>query len=145
MEFQSRPVLRFANARFGRAVGVSCSHVRFCQPSISALQSRHQRQPVQTRNFRLHTVLLRQELRPTGDIRNPDPSPAPTRGTSKLFKSADEAVADIKSGSTILSAGFGLCGTAGGTYLDYLLSRDLVPYVKQKRLSMPCTEEESNP
>lgn len=34
------------------------------------------------------------------------------RGTSKVFKSADEAVADIKSGSTILSAGFGLCGTA---------------------------------
>jgi 3-oxoacid CoA-transferase len=31
----------------------------------------------------------------------------------KLFKSADEAVADLSSGSVILSAGFGLCGTAG--------------------------------
>jgi acyl CoA:acetate/3-ketoacid CoA transferase alpha subunit len=30
-----------------------------------------------------------------------------------VFKNADEAVADLKSGSTILSAGFGLCGTAG--------------------------------
>ncbi|KFY09339.1 hypothetical protein V491_08245 [Pseudogymnoascus sp. VKM F-3775] len=30
---------------------------------------------------------------------------------SKLYKSADAAVADLKSGSTILSAGFGLCGT----------------------------------
>jgi 3-oxoacid CoA-transferase len=34
------------------------------------------------------------------------------RAASKLFKSADEAVADIQSGSTILSAGFGLCGVA---------------------------------
>lgn len=34
------------------------------------------------------------------------------RGESKLFPSADDAVADIKSGSTILSAGFGLCGVA---------------------------------
>ncbi|KAM7221970.1 mitochondrial succinyl-CoA:3-ketoacid coenzyme A transferase 1 [Rhypophila decipiens] len=34
------------------------------------------------------------------------------RGGSKLFASADEAVADIKSGSVILSSGFGLCGVA---------------------------------
>jgi 3-oxoacid CoA-transferase len=32
---------------------------------------------------------------------------------SKLWDSADRAVADVKSGSTILSAGFGLCGVAG--------------------------------
>jgi 3-oxoacid CoA-transferase len=39
---------------------------------------------------------------------------APTidRSASKLFESADEAVADLQSGSTILSAGFGLCGVA---------------------------------
>ena len=44
----------------------------------------------------------------------PDSSSAPpvSRSGSKLYASADEAVADIKSGSTILSAGFGLCGTA---------------------------------
>lgn len=35
------------------------------------------------------------------------------RSRSKVFQDADEAVADLKSGSTILSAGFGLCGTAG--------------------------------
>ncbi|KAL1965497.1 hypothetical protein VTN77DRAFT_5753 [Rasamsonia byssochlamydoides] len=34
------------------------------------------------------------------------------RDAQKLFKSADDAVADLKSGSVILSAGFGLCGTA---------------------------------
>jgi 3-oxoacid CoA-transferase len=38
--------------------------------------------------------------------------PTIDRSQSKLFKSADHAVADIKSGSTILSAGFGLCGVA---------------------------------
>jgi 3-oxoacid CoA-transferase len=32
--------------------------------------------------------------------------------SSKLWRSADEAVADIQSGSTILSSGFGLCGVA---------------------------------
>jgi 3-oxoacid CoA-transferase len=32
--------------------------------------------------------------------------------SSKVYASADEAVADLKSGSIVLSAGFGLCGTA---------------------------------
>ncbi|KAF2997951.1 hypothetical protein E8E13_005901 [Curvularia kusanoi] len=39
-------------------------------------------------------------------------APAVDRSKSKLWNSADEAVADIQSGSTILSAGFGLCGVA---------------------------------
>jgi 3-oxoacid CoA-transferase len=39
-------------------------------------------------------------------------APKIVRGESKLFASADEAVADLKSGSTVLSAGFGLCGVA---------------------------------
>ncbi|RHZ63222.1 uncharacterized protein CDV56_106014 [Aspergillus thermomutatus] len=39
-------------------------------------------------------------------------APKIERGASKLFKDADEAVADLKSGSTILSSGFGLCGVA---------------------------------
>jgi 3-oxoacid CoA-transferase len=42
-----------------------------------------------------------------------DPAPKIVRGGSKIYKDADAAVADLKSGSTILSAGFGLCGTAG--------------------------------
>jgi 3-oxoacid CoA-transferase len=36
-----------------------------------------------------------------------------TRGGSKVYKNADQAVADLENGSVILSAGFGLCGTAG--------------------------------
>ncbi|PWY85096.1 succinyl-CoA:3-ketoacid-coenzyme A transferase 1 [Aspergillus heteromorphus CBS 117.55] len=39
-------------------------------------------------------------------------APKIDRAASKLFKTADEAVADLKSGSTILSSGFGLCGVA---------------------------------
>ncbi|KAF1996396.1 3-oxoacid CoA-transferase [Amniculicola lignicola CBS 123094] len=39
-------------------------------------------------------------------------APKNERSASKLYKSADDAVADIKSGSTILSAGFGLSGVA---------------------------------
>lgn len=39
-------------------------------------------------------------------------APAPQRGASKLFATADDAVADIPSGSVLLSSGFGLCGVA---------------------------------
>lgn len=43
----------------------------------------------------------------------PNPSaPAPKRGVSKLYATADDAVADIQPGSTLLSSGFGLCGVA---------------------------------
>jgi 3-oxoacid CoA-transferase len=42
-----------------------------------------------------------------------DSGPKVVRGASKVYKNADDAVADLKSGSIILSAGFGLCGTAG--------------------------------
>lgn len=44
--------------------------------------------------------------------KSPEP-PKVDRSKSKLYSSADEAVADIKSGSVILSSGFGLCGVAG--------------------------------
>ncbi|KAF6825157.1 coenzyme a [Colletotrichum plurivorum] len=48
----------------------------------------------------------------TTAVRRSAKTPAVKRGGSKLYASADEAVADIKSGSTILSSGFGLCGVA---------------------------------
>ncbi|KAH6644748.1 hypothetical protein C7974DRAFT_430447 [Boeremia exigua] len=41
-----------------------------------------------------------------------DKAPTVDRSKSKLWASADEAVADVQSGSTVLSAGFGLCGIA---------------------------------
>lgn len=45
-------------------------------------------------------------------IAQPSQQPKIDRSKSKLFKSADDAVSDLQSGSTILSAGFGLCGVA---------------------------------
>ncbi|GKT65440.1 coenzyme A transferase [Colletotrichum tofieldiae] len=48
----------------------------------------------------------------TTPVRRSQKAPAVKRGGSKLYASADEAVADIKSGSTVLSSGFGLCGVA---------------------------------
>ncbi|KAL3461749.1 hypothetical protein BJX64DRAFT_260072 [Aspergillus heterothallicus] len=45
-------------------------------------------------------------------IEQPTKAPKIDRAASKLFKDADEAVADLRSGSTILSSGFGLCGVA---------------------------------
>ena len=39
--------------------------------------------------------------------------PTVGRGASKVFKSADDAIADLKNGTVILSAGFGLSGVAG--------------------------------
>jgi hypothetical protein len=38
------------------------------------------------------------------------------RPESKLYKNADDAVADLESGSMVMSAGFGLCGTAGTSF-----------------------------
>ncbi|KAH9889727.1 succinyl-CoA:3-ketoacid-coenzyme A transferase-like protein [Xylariomycetidae sp. FL2044] len=38
--------------------------------------------------------------------------PSSARGGSKVFKSADDAIADLKDGDVVLSAGFGLCGVA---------------------------------
>ncbi|KAI0481925.1 succinyl-CoA:3-ketoacid-coenzyme A transferase-like protein [Xylariaceae sp. FL0804] len=43
---------------------------------------------------------------------HPAPGSSSRRRRSKVFRSADEAVADVKDGDTILSAGFGLCGVA---------------------------------
>jgi 3-oxoacid CoA-transferase len=54
---------------------------------------------------------------------NEDAQPLPVieRGASKVYSSADEAVADIQSGSVILSSGFGLCGVPGTRIPDALL------------------------
>jgi hypothetical protein len=40
-------------------------------------------------------------------------APLSNQGPSKVFGSADDAIADLKDGSVVLSAGFGLSGVAG--------------------------------
>ena len=68
------------------------------------------------RSFRCSSQLL-QEVRPESPAESPGGrAPQIVRGASKVFKSADEAVADVQSGSVILSAGFGLCGVAGAVF-----------------------------
>lgn len=84
-----------------RFVGASSIHIRLiqpCRPSWRVKQQSHQR-----RSFQTSSILFRDA---------PGGSPAKIRGQRKVYDSVDEAVADIKSGSMILSAGFGLCGTA---------------------------------
>lgn len=72
--------------------------------SIIATQQATQR-TFPARSFTTH-VAIEQHARSTSTYsRGPRP-------TNKIFKDADSAVADIKSGSTILSSGFGLCGVA---------------------------------
>ncbi|KAM3078989.1 hypothetical protein ACMFMF_003915 [Clarireedia jacksonii] len=66
--------------------------------------------PRDIRHFQTSRTLLEVPRNPYRD--EDSPAPKVIRGQSKVYKNADEAVADIKSGSTILSAGFGLCGTA---------------------------------
>lgn len=47
------------------------------------------------------------------------------KGTSKVWASADEAVADVQSGSVILSSGFGLCGVSGWSQCAHIHSAGL--------------------
>ena len=64
------------------------------------------------RHLLQHNSLGRAEYSSVASER-PSLAPKVERGGSKVFKNADLAVADLKSGSTILSSGFGLCGVAG--------------------------------
>ncbi|GJN72087.1 succinyl-CoA:3-ketoacid-coenzyme A transferase subunit A [Purpureocillium lilacinum] len=48
----------------------------------------------------------------TTTIRLSQPSSSSARKDSKVLGTADEAVADVRSGSVLLSSGFGLCGVA---------------------------------
>ncbi|KUI60209.1 Succinyl-CoA:3-ketoacid coenzyme A transferase 1, mitochondrial [Cytospora mali] len=66
--------------------------------------------PPRHRLFSSSTLRRSAGLTPGSDTKAP--TPTPNRGESKLFPDADAAVADIQSGSTILSSGFGLCGVA---------------------------------
>lgn len=80
----------------------------------------------------LSTTSIRYEQQKANTSAKRDPAPKIVRGASKVYKNADAAVADIESGAVILSAGFGICGTAGGclsihmhfSVLTILLYRD---------------------
>lgn len=70
---------------------------------------------IPTKSFTLRTRNARffSTSKSRGEAPRPQEThPSPSRPKSKIFESADEAVKDIKDGSTLLSAGFGLCGVA---------------------------------
>lgn len=94
-----------------RRISSACI-ARSCRNTLSAPQCRAQLPPPRFRNARYFqsTPIFYEQKANVGAKR--DPAPKVIRGQSKVFKDADEAVADLKSGSIILSAGFGLCGTA---------------------------------
>lgn len=88
-----------------------CRHAKHLQPRIPVVISTCRVSKCEHRTFstsRARTQRLHSR-RPDVDSSTP---PKIQRGASKVWKSADEAVADIQSGSVILSAGFGLCGVA---------------------------------
>lgn len=74
--------------------------------------------------------------------------PQVSRGTSKLYKDADAAIADLTSGSTLLSAGFGVCGVPGKISTAAVKSSKFVPVTRanlhshQKRSSKPLRDGE---
>ncbi|RMY35460.1 hypothetical protein D0866_04590 [Hortaea werneckii] len=93
--------MEFACSFVPKLAGASSIQVRFTQPTRAAW--RIKQHVSQFRSFQTSTPSYREA---TGG------APAKIRGQQKVFQSVDEAVADVQSGSTILSAGFGLCGTA---------------------------------
>ena len=65
------------------------------------------------RDVRFFQTSTSRQAPSVGRLQAQETHPTIDRSASKVFKDADEAVKDIKDGSTILSAGFGLCGVAG--------------------------------
>ena len=82
-----------------KLAGAPSVRIRLTQPSRAAWNVQQQATQKQTRGFRTNAIFSREAA---------GGAPAKTRGQQKVFDSVDEAVADIKSGSTVLSAGFGL-------------------------------------
>ncbi|KAL9078719.1 MAG: hypothetical protein Q9157_002364 [Trypethelium eluteriae] len=90
-------------------------HAQWARSCLSIARSRLRPQAQVKYPHSFGPIRLRQlqkSSNPSNNSEDTSLAPRKERGGSKVFKTADEAVADIKSGSTILSAGFGLCGVA---------------------------------
>ncbi|KAI1617071.1 3-oxoacid CoA-transferase subunit A [Exophiala viscosa] len=90
----------------------SCSNVNTFLPRKSLARQSNARSWVSRQPTPRFFSSARPKWQEAASSQESDGQPVIDRTRSKLFKDADEAVADLKSGSTILSAGFGLCGTA---------------------------------
>ncbi|KAK4940628.1 hypothetical protein LTR10_019258 [Elasticomyces elasticus] len=90
----------------------SCSNANTFLPRRSLARQSNARSWVSRQPSPRYFSSARARWQEAASSQESDGQPVIDRTRSKLFKDADEAVADLKSGSTILSAGFGLCGTA---------------------------------
>ena len=66
------------------------------------------------RTFRVTTTIRERQQSPVEQIIDQvNTRTKAGRSSSKVYQTADDAVADLQDGVTILSSGFGLCGVAG--------------------------------
>ena len=95
----------------------------------------------QRRAFGVTSGLLRERYRvpPTREEQTSD-----NRNASKVFESADAAVADLKEGTTILSAGFGLSGVAGEHLPEWHYVTDNALTVNPRNPDR-CNSQQGNP
>lgn len=107
-------VLQLVIMEFARSIGSALSNGAQVQIRVAPRTAwRLKDQVSQVRGFKTTSPYAREA---SGG------APAKQRGGKKVFDSVDDAVADIKSGSIVLSAGFGLCGTAE-TIIDAMVRR----------------------
>ncbi|OAP60452.1 hypothetical protein AYL99_05454 [Fonsecaea erecta] len=123
-----------------RRIGVSSS----LSSSILFLASPAPRTQLKKRYFSAKSARREQLREAVSAQRQRRGPPAVDRSASKVFKSADDAIADIPDGTTILSAGFGLCGVADvsdGVSLErtqrliteyHLLAETLIDAIRKK-------------
>ena len=110
--FFVQSILRCSNMAT-RRISTACRATSGRNTRLAAPGSRQHFTP-QLHNLRqLQTAAIRYDQQDANTKAKHDTMPNIVRGASKIFENADKAVADLKSGSIILSAGFGLCGTAG--------------------------------
>ncbi|KAK8173805.1 succinyl-CoA:3-ketoacid-coenzyme A transferase [Phyllosticta citrichinensis] len=104
----SRGALRVASARRSLQTTTTPNFRPLLQPLLSV---RPKRLHTPTTAAPLASSIRALRTETTGRARADSAvGPQVSRGTSKLFKDADAAIADLTSGSTVLSAGFGVCG-----------------------------------
>lgn len=96
-----------------RRISTACRATSSRNTHLAVPRSRQHFTPRLHNLRQLQTTAIRYDQQDANTEAKRDTVPKIVRGASKIFENADTAVADLKSGSTILSAGFGLCGTAG--------------------------------
>jgi len=96
-----------------RRISTACQAASGRNTHLATLRFRRHFTPRLDNLRQLQTTAMQYDQQNTNTKAKRDTEPKIVRGASKIFENADKAVADLKSGSTILSAGFGLCGTAG--------------------------------